>query len=72
MVFNMSETYMERKVQQQAQTINELIIVLDQVSKVFADIESYCNEQGDHGTAIKLCKSKIICHDAISKARGNV
>ncbi len=68
----MSETYMERKVQQQAQTITKLISELDQASNAFADIESYCNEQGYHDAAIKLCKYKIICHDAISKARGNV
>jgi len=68
----MSETYMERKVQQQAQTINELIDVLDKASKAFAGIESYCNEQGAHGTAKINGEYKQMCLKAISKAGGNV
>ena len=51
----MSETYMERKVQQQAQTINEMISVLEICAKVV-----------DQHEVVQMC------HDAISKARGNV
>ena len=51
----MSETYMERKVQQQAQTINELIDILEICANTVDEYEV-----------------RLMCLDAISKARGTV
>ena len=51
----MSETYMQNKVQQQAQIINELISVLEICANTVDEYEV-----------------RLMCHDAISKARGNV
>jgi hypothetical protein len=68
----MSETYMERKVQQQAQTINELIDVLNKAATVFATYENHHAEKGASDKAVANGLYKQMCHDAISKARGNV
>ena len=53
-------------------TNNELIKVLDQAANAFAGIESYCAEQGAHGTAKINGEYKQMCLYAISKARGTV
>ena len=68
----MSETYMGRKVQQQAQTINELIDVLDKAATVFAHYEIHHAEKGAIDKAVANGLYKDMCHDVISKARGNV
>ena len=68
----MSETYMERKVQQQAKVINELIDVLDKAATIFAHYEIHHAEKGALDKAVVNGRYKILCLDGISKARGNV
>lgn len=68
----MSETYMERKVQQQAQTINELIDVLDKAATIFAHYEIDHAKKGVSDKTVVNGLYKDLCLDAISKARGNV
>lgn len=68
----MSETYMERKVQQQAQTINELIDVLDKAATIFAHYEIHHAEKGALDKAYVNGMYKNLCLDAINKASGNV